>query len=98
MAYITDEQKEKIRNWHESLSEDLQDMIDHPEHYKTDKYECIDVMLDIFGPEATMNFCMCNAFKYVWRASKKNGQEDVDKARWYLDKYTSIKEDYHVNG
>lgn len=62
------------------------DNVNHPSHY-TGRYECIDVMQDVFGDEATDNFCLCNAFKYIWRARKKNGLEDVKKAVWYLNKY-----------
>ena len=25
-----------------------------------------------------------NAFKYLWRAEKKGGKQDIDKAIWYL--------------
>lgn len=66
--------------------EEPADNVNHPSHY-TGKYECIDVMQDVFGDEATNNFCLCNAFKYIWRARKKNGLEDVKKAVWYLKKY-----------
>lgn len=62
------------------------DNVNHPSHY-TGKYECIDVMQDVFGDDATNDFCLCNAFKYIWRAHKKNGLEDVKKAVWYLNKY-----------
>ena len=66
--------------------EEPSDNVNHPSHY-TGKYECIDVMQDVFGNEATDNFCLCNAFKYIWRSNKKNGLEDVKKAVWYLNKY-----------
>lgn len=67
------------------------DNVNHPSHY-TGKYECIDVMQDVFGDEATNDFCLCNAFKYIWRARKKNGLEDVKKAVWYLNKYVEEAE------
>lgn len=67
-------------------NEKITDNVNHPSHY-TGRYECIDVMQDVFGNEATDNFCLCNAFKYIWRARKKNGLEDVKKAVWYLNKY-----------
>ena len=67
------------------------DNVNHPSHY-TGKYECIDVMQDVFGDEATNDFCLCNAFKYIWRARKKNGLEDVKKAVWYLNKYVEEEE------
>jgi len=31
-----------------------------------------------------MNFNLGNAIKYIWRASRKNGTEDLEKAIWYL--------------
>lgn len=56
----------------------------HPNHYNSGKYECIEVMREVFGEEAVKLFCAMNAFKYLWRYSKKNGEEDVAKACNYL--------------
>ena len=64
--------------------------VDHPVHYKSGNFECIDVMLDIFGLDAVKNFCMLNAFKYIWRSEKKSGTEDISKAQWYLNKYLEL--------
>ena len=36
------------------------DNVNHPSHYETGKFECIDVMIETQGIEATKNFC-------VWR-------------------------------
>lgn len=66
------------------------DMI-HPTHYKKGA-ECIDVMLNTQGVDAVLNFCICNAFKYIYRHSFKNGDEDIRKAKWYLDKYLELKD------
>jgi hypothetical protein len=34
-----------------------------------------------------MNFSLGNAIKYIWRAGLKNNAiEDLEKARWYLDR------------
>jgi hypothetical protein len=65
--------------------------VDHPAHY-AGKYECIDVMLDTMGPEDVKGFCLCNAFKYLWRCKKKHEtpEEDVEKAVWYLQKYLDL--------
>ena len=62
------------------------DNVNHPSHYETGKFECIDVMIETQGIEATKNFCVCNAFKYIYRHNMKNGEEDLRKAKWYLDK------------
>lgn len=76
----------------DSLSEVKEDVVNHPAHYENDKYQCIDVMEDIYGTEAVMHFCMCNAFKYIWRFQKKNGIEDIQKAQWYMNKYQKLAE------
>lgn len=65
-------------------------MVDHPSHYKGSKFECIDVMLDTFGKEELKSFCKLNAFKYLYRANKKNGMEDMKKAEWYIKKYNEL--------
>ena len=65
------------------------DPINHPAHYEGNtSLECIDVMEIAFGAEAVGNFCLCNAFKYLWRYKHKGGDEDVKKAKWYLDRWT----------
>ena len=64
--------------------------INHPDRYAGGKYECIKVMVDVFGADAVKHFCILNAFKYVWRAEKKNGVEDIKKAIWYLNKYIEL--------
>ena len=58
----------------------------HPSHY-VGKFECIEVMEDIYGKKSVIEFCRCNAFKYLWRAGKKKSElEDLKKARWYIDR------------
>lgn len=79
------------------------DPINHPAHYEGNtSLECIDVMEIAFGAEAVGNFCLCNAFKYLWRYKHKGGAEDVQKAEWYLSHYSDIVGEYSnivaVNG
>lgn len=58
----------------------------NPKHYKDGiTLECIDCMTLIFGANAVCHFCLCNAFKYMWRYKNKNGEEDLNKAEWYLN-------------
>lgn len=66
------------------------DAVNHPSHYETGKFECIDVMLETQGEEAVKAFCICNAMKYLYRHKKKNGVEDIRKAVWYLNKYLEL--------
>ena len=68
------------------------DNVNHPAHYNTGKYESIDVMVETQGVNAVKNFCICNAFKYIYRHRFKNGTEDIKKAIWYLNKYVELNE------
>lgn len=76
----------------ESDSTSTNDNVNHPSHYETGNFECIDVMVETQGKEAVMDFCICNAFKYIYRHNNKNGIEDIKKAKWYLDKYIELAE------
>ncbi len=70
----------------------MDDVVNHPAHYETGNFECIDVMLETQGKEAVLNFCICNAFKYLYRFRKKNGLEDIKKAQWYINKFIELWE------
>lgn len=70
----------------------MNDVVNNPSHYCSAKYECIDIMLETQGIDAVLNFCLCNAFKYLYRHKKKNGIEDIKKCKWYLDKYIELFE------
>ena len=67
-------------------------IINHPSHYQGD-YECIDLMREIYGDEAVRHFCICNAYKYRFRAGAKqteSAHDDIKKAEWY-EKYIMEK-------
>lgn len=68
------------------------DPVNNPAHYNTGRFECIDVMEETQGIEETKHFCICNAFKYLYRHNNKNGDEDIKKAHWYLTKYLELAE------
>ena len=65
----------------------LVDKVNHPSHYTGGKVECIDALdaatKDLMGIQAV---CTANAIKYLWRWKKKNGREDLEKAKWYIDR------------
>lgn len=63
--------------------------VEHPDHYNVGGFECLDV-LHALG----LGFNLGNAFKYIWRAGRKQpcanardrkALEDLKKARFYLD-------------
>ena len=62
-----------------------------PAHYTECSLECIDVMLAVFGRKAVTDFCILNAFKYMWRYEHKNGLEDLQKAERYLAMATTFQ-------
>ena len=67
------------------------DVVNHPSHYcQEGSMECIDEMIAIFGKTATRHFCLLNAWKYRKRAIYKNGQEDMKKSDWYINKYLEL--------
>lgn len=69
------------------------DPVNKPMHYTHGKYESIDVMEDVFGTSAVENFCLCNAFKYLYRCEYKGHKiEDIKKAQWYLNKIVELYE------
>lgn len=73
----------------ENISEDP---VYHPTHYETGKFECIDVMREALGDSVVKDFCIANSFKYIYRHKRKNGVEDIKKAKWYIDKYLELEE------
>ena len=69
------------------MSEVKHDAVSHPKHYQTkDGLEAIQVInaftAGLIGIEAV---CTGNILKYICRWKKKNGLQDLKKARWYLD-------------
>jgi len=55
--------------------------VEHPSHYNQGTIEVID-----FIEDHRLGFALGNAIKYIARAEHKNDIEDLEKARWYLDR------------
>ena len=71
----------------------MSDPVSHPEHYTANPsgIECIEIT-------EHMDFCLGNAIKYIWRASLKGKAiEDLQKARWYLDRKIGLLVDERIN-
>lgn len=65
----------------------MRNKVNHPDHYQNIAgVEAIDILNDVVkdlpGKQAAM---LWNAMKYLFRFQKKNGVEDIKKARNYLD-------------
>lgn len=62
------------------------DAVNHPAHYTAGGVECIDaIAAATTGLEGIEAACTANAIKYLWRWKRKNGAEDLRKARWYIN-------------
>jgi len=61
------------------------DMVNHPSHYKVGGIETID-----FIEAKGLSYNLGNVVKYVTRAGHKGDRkQDLEKARWYLDREIS---------
>ncbi|MCG2017620.1 DUF3310 domain-containing protein [Staphylococcus epidermidis] len=76
-----------LANENEEPQKTLDDKVSHPTHYTYGDIEVIDYIEQVtkdYKPE--LAFAIGNAIKYISRANRKNGKEDLDKARWYLNR------------
>ncbi len=69
--------------------------IEHPQHYTSGSMEVFDIInlaLEHTGSSGMGAACEFNIIKYLCRHSRKNGVEDLKKAKWYLEKLIKIEE------
>ena len=63
------------------------DAVNHPAHYTQGSIECIDaIRVATTGLNGFEGYYTGNIMKYLWRWKLKNGVEDLEKAKWYLDR------------
>jgi len=73
-------------------SVDVKEMVNHPDHYKGNKFEVIEIIEDY-----NLSFSMGNAVKYLLRAGKKdNTIQDLKKAVWYIEREIKTLENKNV--
>lgn len=66
------------------------DNVNHPAHYKVGGIETIDFLEAKLTPEEFRGYLRGNVLKYLSRAGNKgNYEEDMLKARWYLNRETA---------
>ena len=64
----------------------MTDMVNSPPHYNTGNVECIVAIEESMTPDAFKGYLKGNVLKYMWRYEYKNGNQDLEKAQWYLNK------------
>lgn len=66
----------------------------HPSYYNKGNIECMDAIASaIIGLEPVEAFYTGNVIKYMWRWKEKNGAEDLEKAKFYIDLLLKLKEE-----
>lgn len=78
-------------------SGDHNDPVNSPSHY-VGKIECIDYLRDKLTQEEFTGFCMGNVLKYSSRWRKKDGLQDLKKAKVYLEWAIEVAEKENANG
>lgn len=89
---IAEKMEMALGNYNEKLP---YEHVDRPQHYNNYNIEVIDMMVQIWGKEATSVFCEMNAFKYRMRMGTKPEnaiEQDLKKEGWYLNKAKTIKQ------
>jgi hypothetical protein len=63
----------------------MKEMVNHPAHYGRGPYEAIKIIEAL-----DLKFHLGSVLKYLVRAGKKSAEtelEDLEKARWYLNRH-----------
>ena len=72
------------------------DPVNNPPHYNMGEIECIDYIKQVLGLDGFIAYCHGNMVKYQHRYRYKNKPvEDMDKARWYLEKMIETLREKH---
>ena len=62
------------------------DMVNHPPHYNKTARECIDIIQDSLSSDEFIGYLKGTIIKYTYRYPDKAGQEDLEKAIWFINK------------
>ena len=78
----------KINNQSNDLQQRKRnDTVNHPSHYNYGEIEVIDFIEQVtkhYNPNVAYH--IGNAIKYLARSPHKNGKEDIEKAKWYIER------------
>ena len=64
-----------------------EDTVNHASHYNYGEIEVIDFIEQVTQHyNANVAYHIGNAIKYLSRSPHKNGKEDIQKAKWYIER------------
>ena len=75
------------RTFEISSTSSMQDQVNSPAHYTQGSMEVIEAIEGL-----SLNYHQGNIIKYVSRYNMKGGIQDLQKARWYLDRLILLEE------
>ena len=92
MEYMKMKQKEAQENFYmgkkeeqANMQSDNLDMVNSPAHYNKSGIETIDIIESVTD-DGFESYLQGNILKYLCRYKYKNGVEDLEKAKWYLNR------------
>ena len=68
-----------------NMQSDNLDMVNSPAHYNKSGIETINIIESVTD-DGFESYLQGNILKYLCRYKYKNGVEDLEKARWYLNR------------
>ena len=78
---------------HSCKKDKVGDMVNHPTHYQLlDGVEVLDIIKASLTEEQLKGYFMGNCIKYLCRANKKNGDEDLAKMEFYARELIYLRE------
>lgn len=70
------------------------DLVNSPSHYTQGGIECIEAIESaVVNKSGLEAFLVGNVIKYLWRYEAKGGTQDIEKAKWYLNKLLEIRKE-----
>lgn len=62
-----------------------------PDYYRQNGTDVIDFIETMHGVQAAIEFCRGNVYKYTCRFQEKNGIEDLQKAKTYINRLMKLE-------
>lgn len=82
-----DELRRKMLQSNDVQQRKRNDTVNHPSHYNYGEIEVIDFIEQVTQHyNANVAYHIGNAIKYLSRSPHKNGKEDIQKAKWYIER------------
>ena len=86
--------RDDIKAIEQKIAEQNRDAVHHPVHYNSHPSG-----VEVIQITEHMNFCLGNAVKYILRCDYKGRPiEDLEKARWYIDRLIRATEGQQSQG